>query len=530
MYPQTMSVQGQYRQVAVNYPSREAPPQRHRKRERPTNNGSRLLSENENAIFYSMLGYDCFSLAAGVVQLLRTDPYKPSIWSRQFSGVVSLVKDYGKRAYFLRLYDVFKGEFKWQQMLYKNFRAFPTVCPNLLYFEGDECVFGLNFSSREECENFKTHLDRRYQQELKTGPKKVQDTPEGRRPRVVAGPAITPARPAPMASKTGITAMGTSQTVSGGQLMNLASTTKSKKKTKKEKKSKIRKEDISNPTNFQHKAHIGWDANGGFSQETYDAEPMDNSVRDLLKAAGENPDRMTKDELDFTYRFLNQYQKAPAPEMPPPVVQHQAQRPGYPQTAAPPPPLRRDASMPAKAIPPQRPPSMVRPPARPLPQAPSVPGMSAEAYRPSEMPPPPPAAIKEEGPAAAAPPAVCAAAPPPPPPPPMEAPAAAGARGDLLSEIRAGGALKPAGAPAAPAASAGSSRDDVMAQIRQGATLKPVDKTALETKKTTTPLEDVGGIAGALARALEERRKNMRDSEESEEEEEEANDSEWETD
>ena len=27
-----------------------------------------------------------------------------------------------------------------------------------------------------------------------------------------------------------------------------------------------------------------------------------------------------------------------------------------------------------------------------------------------------------------------------------------------------------------------------------------------------TPLEDVGGIAGALARALEERRKNMRDS------------------
>ena len=71
----------------------------------------------------------------------------------------------------------------------------------------------------------------------------------------------------------------------------------------------------------RHKAHIGWDANGGFSQETYDSDPMDNSVRDLLKAAGENPDRMTKDELDFTYRFLDQYK---APQLPPPPqVQHQ---------------------------------------------------------------------------------------------------------------------------------------------------------------------------------------------------------------
>ena len=42
----------------------------------------------------------------------------------------------------------------------------------------------------------------------------------------------------------------------------------------------------------------GWDANGGFSQETYDSDPMDNSVRDLLKAAGKNPFQ----QFDFRLR------------------------------------------------------------------------------------------------------------------------------------------------------------------------------------------------------------------------------------
>uniref|UniRef100_A0A0N5AQC3 WH1 domain-containing protein n=1 Tax=Syphacia muris TaxID=451379 RepID=A0A0N5AQC3_9BILA len=125
----------------------------HRKRDRPTNNGSRLLTDGENAIFFSLLGHDCFSLAAGIVQLLKSDPNRPRTWLQVCGGIITLVKDYGKRAYFLR---------------YKNFQGFATICPNLLYFEGDDCVYGLNFSSRDEAENFKTHLDRRYQQEQKT--------------------------------------------------------------------------------------------------------------------------------------------------------------------------------------------------------------------------------------------------------------------------------------------------------------------------------------------------------------------------
>uniref|UniRef100_A0A0N5AQC2 CRIB domain-containing protein n=1 Tax=Syphacia muris TaxID=451379 RepID=A0A0N5AQC2_9BILA len=281
--------------------------------------------------------------------------------------------------------------------------------------------------------------------------------------------------------RTGITAAGTGPNVSGQMAMSASS---KKKKSKKEKKSKLRKADISNPTNFTHKAHIGWDASGGFSQETYDNELMDNSVRDLLRAAGENPDRMTKDELDFTYRFLHQYQKS---------------------SAAPATPARKG----------QKPPGKQRPPP---PQQPA-------GGRPPEVPPSPPESTSNLPP-------IATNAPPPPPPPPVVArpPPTEDSNegGDLSSQIRTGGSLKTSNdsgpAPAKPA-----SRDDVLAQIRQGKVLKSVDKAALEQKKEAN-LEDIGGIAGALAKALKDIREKVHDSEESSEEDDENNDDEWESD
>ena len=38
---------------------------------------------------------------------------------------------------------------------------------------------------------------------------------------------------------------------------------------KKKKKGKLRKEDISLPTNFQHISHVGWDPNRGFDLGMY---------------------------------------------------------------------------------------------------------------------------------------------------------------------------------------------------------------------------------------------------------------------
>lgn len=75
------------------------------------------MSSTENAVLFSLLGRDSVSLAAGVVQLLRTDSRNPRAWMKAHIGVISLVKDFEKRAYFLRLYDISKKQFLWQQML-----------------------------------------------------------------------------------------------------------------------------------------------------------------------------------------------------------------------------------------------------------------------------------------------------------------------------------------------------------------------------------------------------------------------------
>lgn len=79
----------------------------------------------------------------------------------------------------------------------------------------------------------------------------------------------------------------------------------------------------------RHKAHLGWNQEGGFSQETYNYDPMDDSVRALLRAAGRNPDRMTKDDLEFSKCFISEYQKVPQVQQPPPSVLQ-----GYPRYAS----------------------------------------------------------------------------------------------------------------------------------------------------------------------------------------------------
>lgn len=39
----------------------------------------------------------------------------------------------------------------------------------------------------------------------------------------------------------------------------------------------------------------------------FDAEPMDDSVRALLTAAGQNPDKMKAEEIKFVYKFLESW-------------------------------------------------------------------------------------------------------------------------------------------------------------------------------------------------------------------------------
>ncbi|KAK6027550.1 hypothetical protein OSTOST_06419 [Ostertagia ostertagi] len=91
-----------------------------RKKRRPPNTGSKLLERQENEMLFSIIGPDNVSLSAAVVELLFVESRQ---WKLTFRGVISLVKDYQNRAYFLRLYDILSGRKLWDFRLYV-FQAF----------------------------------------------------------------------------------------------------------------------------------------------------------------------------------------------------------------------------------------------------------------------------------------------------------------------------------------------------------------------------------------------------------------------
>jgi 3-hydroxyacyl-CoA dehydrogenase len=64
---------------------------------------------------------------------------------------------------------------------------------------------------------------------------------------------------------------------------------------------------------------LGWDTEAGFSQHVNSSEPLDSSVIELLKVAGQNPEIMSREELDFAHKFIDKYQKTgPPPAVPAP--------------------------------------------------------------------------------------------------------------------------------------------------------------------------------------------------------------------
>lgn len=49
---------------------------------------------------------------------------------------------------------------------------------------------------------------------------------------------------------------------------------------------------------------------------------MDDSVKAVLRAAGENPERMSKDDLEFSKKFITGYQEIPQVQQPPTPMHH----------------------------------------------------------------------------------------------------------------------------------------------------------------------------------------------------------------
>uniref|UniRef100_A0A0N5A389 WH2 domain-containing protein n=1 Tax=Parastrongyloides trichosuri TaxID=131310 RepID=A0A0N5A389_PARTI len=411
-----------------------------------------------------------------------------------------------------------------------------------------------------------------------------------------------------------------------------------KKSKKKDKGRKICKEDISFPSNFQCIAHIGFDQHSGFQHTVSDSNAIDDSVKDVIKAAGFNPDNMKEDEIKFAQDFVSQYDKIDTSrykstnvdpfnawgDMPSSGQRYQSSQNSYQDStsnvsgaykknvaplpiqqiknetqtnyydpsknvynggssqysmtsnkyyndynngynqrinAAPPPPIRKDFGYQSNNFNEQNNKSYKNETSdvAPVRAAPSAP------RRPTNMPPPPPPPMKSNRPpppppilqsinpisipikqnaAPSAPPISSGSAVPPPPPPPpppglgknnmtsltsneiqSSKPSNGNDRGDLLAEIQAGKNLKKVDISDSRNA---NKRDDLLAQIQKGTNLRHVETDSSNpNRKSSSNVTEMEGIAGALARALEERRKNMlvSDSEDSD-----ADNDEWDSD
>lgn len=445
------------------------------------NVSSSLLTQEENQKVFMALGKQCTTLSTTVVQLYLTEDPSHYMWVKKFCGVICFVRDCDRRSYFFKLFDMDRCSWIWEQELYNPF-AYKPACTYFHVFEADNCMAGLNFANNEEALYFKSAVQ-----------KKIQQRDERKRERRRAQQAVQPSNVGIVASR------GKSE--STPSLVN----GRERKKEREKRKKKLTKEDISNPTNFTHVQHVGWHPEKGFNVESVDEE-----LKAFFNKAGVSDNDLNDcDTRNFIYAFINSHggverakQEIVQKGSPPPVPVRDA-----PQTPRPP---RLPTSR--SAAPPPPPPSV--PPAA---QPPSVPKHSI-------APPPPPP-----------PPAPSSAPPPPPPPPPPPGPGyipsspktapidtmkssnpppAHDGRAALFDQIRKGKELNhvEVGSANNSLSSGDDARGALLSQIRQGCVLKPVSEDARPVQSPSPLME---GLAGALARALQERSRAIQQTDES---------------
>lgn len=446
------------------------------------NSPSHLLTPEENQKIFYALGKQCTTLATTVVQLFLTEEPYHSTWCKKACGVICFVKDCERRGYFIKLFDMDKLSWVWEQELYNPFIYKPS-CTFFHVFEADTCMAGLNFADNDEAFNFNSEVQ-----------KKLQIRDERKRQRKRAQQSTL------QPSNAGIVATR-AKSQSSQSLIN----GKDEKKDKKKKK-KLTKDDIGTPSNFTHLQHVGWHPEKGFN-----VEKLDEDLRVFFTMAGVSDKDLNDCETrNFIYDFIENHgglekakQEIAEKSMPPPVpVRDLPQTPRTPRgthtrSAAPPPP------------PPPAPPSVppvFHPPAPSIPKANNVP--------PPPPPPPPPPSMPAGG-------NTCVPPPPPPPPgknaslmndlrqcnPPIDN------RSALLDQIKKGKELHHVeiNGNDLPSLESNDSRGALLNQIRQGVVLKAVSEDSRPVP-ATAPMD---GLAGALARALQERSRAIQQTDES---------------
>ncbi|XP_011661587.2 LOW QUALITY PROTEIN: neural Wiskott-Aldrich syndrome protein [Strongylocentrotus purpuratus] len=520
------------------------------------NVSSKLLTPQENDIFFGLVGSKSASVATAVAQVY----FYENGWNKKFCGVISFCKDNEKRSYFIRIFDLHSGRMLWEQELYNQFR-YDTPESFFHMFATDHCWAGLNFANEVEANGFKQVINDKIQ-------RRQQRRQEKRRP-APSTPSPDPKPQNVVHAPSHATQQGVSQSSASSKRRASSSSKEDKKKDKADKggRKKLTKADISLPSGFKHVSHVGWDPEKGFNVDEMDPQVKgwfntigvsDDQLKDQntakfirnfidqhggLDALKEDAERLGED--DFLQSFggfggnplegLARAAGSSAPPPPPPSRGSHAPPPPPSRTPGPPLPNRPPAPPPPGNS--RGPPPPAVPPSRSYPSAPA----------PSRGLPPPPPPQSQQCTSSSTPnkthdlgsstPATSTfgtnaasnewiSTPPPPPPPaaPMGG-GGGGGRGGLLDQIHQGTALKKVDHADNPAP-ASTGRGALLDQIRGGKALKKVTQAEKEESPASTPNS---GLGAALFQALQHRAVAIQDEPEDSDSEE-FDEDEWEDD
>lgn len=452
------------------------------------NHESELLGKEGNQQVFKLLGSRCQSLATAVIQLYVTQPPHHQQWLKKETGALCFVKDSARKNYFFRLYCLKLNKLVWEHEMYNNME-YNENTSFLHIFEGDDYMVAFNFASTKEA----LHLKGLVQQKINLKKRK-----EEKRHR--QSTEITHKAPLP----TDLSGVG------------LRKTTDPAAKQARRRRN-LTKADISQPTDFKHISHVGWNPESGF-----DINSQDEQLKAFFQKAGVSEKQLQdKDTREFIYNFINTYSvgnnnnntqtdtqtprkavTAPVPPVPP----RGSQKAPHIRAAPPPPPtnnvVETKPERPAAPLPPSK--TSMQPP---VPQR--MESTNTTNSVPSLAPPPPPLPPVDGFSAPVAPPA----------PPPIDNSA-------LMESIRSGTNLRPV--EERKLTPQEDARSDLLSEIRKGCKLKPVDEREFKPVVNIPNETNSNDLAGALARALAERSKAIHSEDDDDTDSEDFNDDEWE--
>ncbi|XP_065184485.1 actin nucleation-promoting factor WAS-like isoform X2 [Sycon ciliatum] len=424
---------------------------------------SNLISREENDIAHRILGIRRTTLAITVAQLYQG---AGGSWSPHPKvGVICFVKDNEKRSYYIRMVDVVNRQQVFEQELYSQI-VYKQTRSYFHQFPGDRCQIGLNFADEGEAGYFYDQVNKKISERATRKAKGRHQSVKGR-----SGPPGGP--PPPVAAAAPPPAVPQSHSAPSASMApsttitstaSLSTTGKSKKDKNAKKGGKDKGKKRLTKLDISGPSNFQHLSHIGWDPvQGFDSNNIAPEWQQLFDQVGVTQDQLKDKE---TAQFIYDYVEKSG------GIQKWAEdhQPRGPPPAAPAPPGR------------------AGPPGPPPPNR-------------NNAPPPPPASTSRGAPPPAPP--GSRGAPPPPnrggPPPPPPAPMSGGdGRGDLLSSIRAGTKLN---------------------KVEAGQDDRRASKQPAQ--------EDVGGMAGALARALADRSKVIHSDEDEDSDFEEEDEEDW---